>query len=139
MNEFINYINSDRKPVVVFDGATGTSFQNLNLKFEKAKLKELKNINVLVAGCGTGQHALTTARKYENSFITALDLSLSSLSYAKRKADELQINSDTRNHANYLQSWIKCLRKDPSILKNSLKEANRARNYILHPKEDKTS
>lgn len=53
-------------------------------------------------------------------------------------ADELQINSDTRNHANYLQSWIKCLRKDPSILKNSLKEANRARNYILHPKEDKT-
>ena len=53
-------------------------------------------------------------------------------------ADELQINSDTTNHANYLQSWIKCLRKDPSILKNSLKEANRARNYILHPKEDKT-
>ena len=54
-------------------------------------------------------------------------------------ADELQINSDTRNHANYLQSWIKCLRKDPSILKNSLKEANRARNYILHPKEEKTA
>ena len=54
-------------------------------------------------------------------------------------ADELQINSDTTNHANYLQSWIKCLRKDPSILKNSLKEANRARNYILHPKEDKTT
>ena len=54
-------------------------------------------------------------------------------------ADELQINSDTRNHANYLQSWIKCLRKDPSILKNSLKEANRARNYILHPKEEKSS
>ena len=48
---------------------------------------------MLVAGCGTGQHALTTARKYENSFITALDLSLSSLSYAKRKADELQINN----------------------------------------------
>ena len=54
-------------------------------------------------------------------------------------ADELQINSDTTNHANYLQSWIKCLRKDPSILKNSLKEANRARNYILHPKEEKKS
>ncbi len=53
-------------------------------------------------------------------------------------ADELQINSDTTNHANYLQSWIKCLRKDPSILKNSLKEANRARNYILHPKEEKS-
>ena len=53
-------------------------------------------------------------------------------------ADELQINSDTQNHASYLQSWIKCLRKDPSILKNSLKQANAAKNYILHPKEDKT-
>ena len=51
---------------------------------------------------------------------------------------ELQINSDTRNHANYLQSWIKCLRRDPSILKESLREANRAKNFILHPKEDKT-
>ncbi len=79
-------LNRQQKNIIEF-------FQNLNLKFEKAKLKELKNINVLVAGCGTGQHALTTARKYENSFITALDLSLSSLSYAKRKADELQINN----------------------------------------------
>jgi antirestriction protein ArdC len=51
---------------------------------------------------------------------------------------ELQINSDTRNHANYLQSWIKCLHRDPSILKESLREANRAKNFILHPKEDKT-
>ena len=54
-------------------------------------------------------------------------------------ADELQINSDTQNHANYLQSWIKCLRKDPSILKQSLKEAKAAKDYILHPKEDKSN
>ena len=53
-------------------------------------------------------------------------------------SDELQINSDEKNHANYLQSWIKCLRKDPSILKDSLRQANAAKNYILHPKEDKT-
>tara|TARA_R100001594_G_scaffold2809_2_gene11051 strand:- start:213 stop:1145 length:933 start_codon:yes stop_codon:yes gene_type:complete len=52
---------------------------------------------------------------------------------------ELQINSDTKNHANYLQSWIKCLRRDPSILKESLREANRAKNFILHPKKDKKS
>ena len=53
-------------------------------------------------------------------------------------SDELQINSDTQNHASYLQSWIKCLHKDPSILQTSLKQANAAKNYILHPKEDKT-
>ena len=54
-------------------------------------------------------------------------------------SDELQINSDEKNHANYLQSWIKCLRKDPSTLKDSLRQANAAKNYILHPKEDKTT
>ena len=54
-------------------------------------------------------------------------------------SDELQINSDEKNHANYLQSWIKCLRKDPSILKDSLRQANAAKNYILHPKEEKSS
>ena len=36
---------------------------------------------------------LTTATKYANSFITAIDLSLNSLSYAKRKANELGIQN----------------------------------------------
>ena len=43
---------------------------------------------VLIAGCGTGKQILQ-ALKYENSVITAIDLSLSSLAYAKRKLDEL--------------------------------------------------
>ncbi len=32
MSEFLSYINSPEKPIIVFDGATGTSLQNLNLK-----------------------------------------------------------------------------------------------------------
>ena len=63
------------------------------LSIEVEEIKKWDNINVLVAGCGTGQHAITTATKYKNSFVTAIDLSSKSLCYAKRKADELNINN----------------------------------------------
>ncbi len=49
-------------------------------------------LKVLVAGCGTGRHILDT-QKYKNAQITAIDLSLSSLSYAQRKINELGINN----------------------------------------------
>ena len=51
-----------------------------------------KQPKVLIAGCGTGKQILQ-ALKYQNSVITAIDLSLSSLAYAKRKLDELGINN----------------------------------------------
>jgi len=46
---------------------------------------------VLVAGCGTGQHPLYTASKILDCKVLAVDLSLSSLAYAKRKTIELEI------------------------------------------------
>ena len=62
---------------------------NLDLK----KISKSESPEILIAGCGTGQHAITTASKYKNSKILALDLSFKSLSYAKRKANELKINN----------------------------------------------
>ena len=47
--------------------------------------------NILVAGCGTGQHSISTAARFKNSKVLAVDLSLSSLAYAKRKTEELGI------------------------------------------------
>jgi len=44
---------------------------------------------ILVAGCGTGQHTITTARRYAGAAVLAVDLSLPSLAYAKRKTLEL--------------------------------------------------
>ena len=44
--------------------------------------------DVLIAGCGTGQQ-LVSKTSYENSRILAVDLSLSSLAFAKRKMQEL--------------------------------------------------
>ena len=48
-----------------------------------------ENPEILVAGCGTGQHALVIASSFSNSRVLAVDLSLSSLTYAMRKTREL--------------------------------------------------
>jgi len=48
--------------------------------------------NVLVAGCGTGQHPITLARRFPDANVTAVDLSRSSLAYAARKSRELGVS-----------------------------------------------
>ena len=55
----------------------------------KSNSDQLKNkkTNILIAGCGTGIQILEASR-YSNCEITAIDLSNSSISYAKRKVDE---------------------------------------------------
>ncbi|MEJ2027816.1 MAG: class I SAM-dependent methyltransferase [Limibacillus sp.] len=53
-----------------------------------AVLPELpEHPSVLIAGCGTGRQARDIARRLPEAKITALDLSVSSLAYAKRKAE----------------------------------------------------
>lgn len=50
-------------------------------------------IDVLVAGCGTGQHPICTAQTYPAARLLAVDLSMASLGYAKRKAAELGLDA----------------------------------------------
>jgi SAM-dependent methyltransferase len=45
---------------------------------------------ILIAGCGTGSNIALSYRKFRFCKITALDLSLSSLAYAQRKASQLR-------------------------------------------------
>ncbi len=45
----------------------------------------------LIAGCGTGSHAIFTAQRFRGIRVLAIDLSLSSICYAKRKTQELGI------------------------------------------------
>jgi len=52
-----------------------------------------EDIEVLVAGCGTGQHPISTARLYRNARITAVDLSRASLAYATRMARRLGVEN----------------------------------------------
>ena len=51
-----------------------------------------EQLKVLIAGCGTGNQILQ-AQRYKNAQIKAIDLSLSSLSYAQRKINELEIEN----------------------------------------------
>jgi 2-polyprenyl-3-methyl-5-hydroxy-6-metoxy-1,4-benzoquinol methylase len=54
-----------------------------------------KNPEILIAGCGTGQHSIATAQLFSGAKILAIDLSLSSLAYAKRKTEEMGIKTIT--------------------------------------------
>lgn len=45
--------------------------------------------DILIAGCGTGQRSIAMARKFGAAPMLAIDLSLASLGYARRKSEEL--------------------------------------------------
>lgn len=61
------------------------------------------DIDILVAGCGTGQHPIETAQAFLSAKVLAVDLSLSSLAYAKRKTRELGLSSIEYGHADLTQ------------------------------------
>ncbi len=67
----------------------------LREKFPRAPFSQQTNAGVdfLIAGCGTGQHAVETALQYPAARILAVDLSLSSLAYARRKTRELGLST----------------------------------------------
>ena len=48
---------------------------------------------ILVAGCGTGSKAIVTALSYPNAKVLAIDMSLASLAYARRKAREANVRN----------------------------------------------
>ena len=75
--------------------------ETIKLKLFDDKIQEVEAPNILIAGCGTGQHSIGTATRFKDSKVLAIDLSLSSLSYAKRKTQELGINN-----IEYLQADI---------------------------------
>ena len=87
---------------------TKNFFLSLNEEIEPNLIsynKKFDNPNVLVAGSGTGAHTMSTFR-YENSNILAIDLSLSSLAFNKRKTEEFG-----HNNIKYMQADILQLKK----------------------------
>ena len=72
-----------------------------NLYLDSKSIQNVIAPNILVAGCGTGQHSIGTASRFSDCKVTAVDLSLASLAYAKRKTTELGINN-----LEYLQADI---------------------------------
>ena len=58
---------------------------------------------ILVAGCGTGQHAAVTALMHPDSRITAIDISRASLAYARRRLRETGVRNVSLRLADILE------------------------------------
>ena len=59
--------------------------------------------DILVAGCGTGQNLVETARDFKGALVLAVDLSLASLCYAKRQALALGLTNIAFGEADILK------------------------------------
>ncbi|HWK86484.1 MAG TPA: methyltransferase domain-containing protein [Xanthobacteraceae bacterium] len=76
----------------------------LTILFPHAQTRSFKdNVEVLFAGCGTGSVVAGFAQLIANAKILAVDLSLSSLSYAKRMANQYRIRNVEFGQADILQ------------------------------------
>ena len=73
--------------------AIGAFLQGAPLRLDLGDYDSPESPEILVAGCGTGQHAIITASRFSNARVLAVDLSLSSLSYALRKTKELDFSN----------------------------------------------
>ncbi len=65
----------------------------LRAKFTNFRPLGRSPIAVLIAGCGTGQHAIETAQRFADADVLAIDLSEASLAYALRKTRELGLTN----------------------------------------------
>ena len=61
------------------------------------------DIDVLIAGCGTGRHSIGVARQFERSKVLAIDLSAASLGYAKARTAALGVTNIEYAQADILQ------------------------------------
>jgi SAM-dependent methyltransferase/tetratricopeptide (TPR) repeat protein len=72
-------------------GATVSIDAYLRQLFPLARFTPLGNLidlDILVAGCGTGRETIEIAQRFAGARLLAVDLSLTSLAYARRKARE---------------------------------------------------
>tara|TARA_A100001011_G_C14303693_1_gene842041 strand:- start:226 stop:2223 length:1998 start_codon:yes stop_codon:yes gene_type:complete len=93
--------------------------QRLNNQIKPNKIicdERLDSPNILIAGCGTGSHPISATR-YKNSNIIGVDLSLSSLGYAKRKVNELDHENIKFLHTDILH--LKKLNKKFDVIESS--------------------
>ncbi len=68
----------------------------LRHEFPHAKLPRYlleDNLNILIAGCGTGRHAINVAKYFNGVKILAVDISQNSLAYARHMALDLGIDN----------------------------------------------
>ena len=60
-------------------------------------------VDILIAGCGTGSHSVDSAIRFPYARILAIDISRSSLAYARRKSRALGLSNVTYGQADILK------------------------------------
>jgi len=78
----------------------------LHLKFPLSAVKKPGKsgpVDVLVAGCGTGQQAIHAATRYSDAQVLAVDLSSTSLAYAIRKTGEYGLSNIEYGQADIME------------------------------------
>ena len=70
----------------------GEYFDERKIKINDKNFPLHDTLEVLIAGCGTGQQAINTYSKLLKSKVTAIDFSKRSLGFAQRKSKELDID-----------------------------------------------
>ena len=94
------------KPTILKKGMSINEFvKNLDLNVSD-DYEAIEYPEVLIAGCGTGQHAINTASRFSRSNVTAFDLSYNSVSYGLRKSIEHNIDN-----INFMQGDILNIKK----------------------------
>lgn len=81
----------------------GRKLRTFNPRGHLAPIPNEAAPSVLIAGCGTGLHAVATARSIAGARVLAVDLSRASLGYAARKAAELGVTNLTFAQADLLE------------------------------------
>ena len=60
-------------------------------------------VDILIAGCGTGSHSIDSAQQFPTARILAIDISRSSLAYARRKSRALGLTNIEYGQADILK------------------------------------
>jgi SAM-dependent methyltransferase len=85
----------ESNPYPAWTSKPRTTNSSLNKLFKSLNMNNPPtcNNNILVAGCGTGRHAIQLAMTYPDANIIALDISKTSLEYGSQKRDEYNIKN----------------------------------------------
>lgn len=84
----------ESNPYPLWSSRPKHSESTLEQLFKALNLKQLPpGNNILVAGCGTGRHAIQLALTYPRARVIGLDVSQASLQYATKKRDEYKIRN----------------------------------------------
>jgi tetratricopeptide (TPR) repeat protein/SAM-dependent methyltransferase len=79
---------------------------HLRNRFPLAPIRHVprrERLDMLIAGCGTGQHSIESAQRYAGAQVLAIDLSLTSLGYAARKTRSLGLSNIEYGQADILR------------------------------------